>query len=201
MQVIRLEEATGGRFIVFLEDGTTFPLGKKEGRNLELEKGKELSKEQLDWIYSELVFPRGRNYLICLLAGRDYTIKEVRDKLTKACYPESVIEDIISYGMEKHYLDDFRYASDYIRIRKTSKSIRQLKYQLSMKGISSHILGQIEEQNEEEDLYPKVCRYMERQKGSEYEKKAKTYQYFVRKGYNSSFIKEIIGKLNITNKN
>ena len=201
MQVIRLEEASGGRYIVYMEDGISFPIGRKEGKNLELEEGKELSADQLEWIFNELVFPRGRNYLICLLAGKDYTIKEVRDKLVKACYPPSVIEDIICYGVEKHYLDDFRYASDYIRLRKSGKSIRQLKYQLSMKGISSVVLSQIEEQNEEEDLYPKICRYMERQKGNEYERKAKTYQYFVRKGYNSSFIKEIIGKLNITNKN
>lgn len=192
MRVVRLEEASAGRHFVHLEDGRIFPIGRKESRNLELEEGKELTEDQIEWIFQELVFPRGRNYLICLLASRDYTVKEVRDKLAKACYPEELIEDILAYGIERHYLDDFRYAQDYIALHKQSKSIRQLKYQLSMKGISDSILSQMEDQNDPDDLLPKVRRYWERKNGTTYEKNAKTYQYFVRKGYDSSIIKELI---------
>lgn len=195
MRIVRLEEATAGRCFVHLEDGTAFPIGRKDSRNLELSEGKELEEEQLQWIYEELVFPRGRNYLICLLADRDYTEKEVTDKLKKAHYPESVIEEILVYGRERHYLDDLRYAQDYIAARKASKSIRQLKYQLSLKGISNGILSQLEEQNSVEDLLPMVERYWEKKKGTSYEKSAKTYQYFVRKGYDSSMIRDMIRQI------
>ena len=192
MRIVRLEDASAGRYFVHLEDNTVFPIGRKESRNLELSEGKELDEERLQWIYDELVFPRGRNYLICLLAARDYTEKEVTDKLRKAHYPEHIIENILCYGRERHYLDDHRYAQDYVSARKSSKSIRHLKYQLSMKGISDHILSQIEEYNDAEDLLPAVERYWEKKKGSPYEKNAKTYQYFVRKGYDSSMIKDLI---------
>ncbi|MBE5956581.1 MAG: hypothetical protein E7253_09015 [Lachnospiraceae bacterium] len=195
MRIVRLEEASAGRCIIYLEDGSTFPLGRKEERSLELSEGRELTEEQLQWIYKELVFPRGRNYLICLLASRDYTEKEVKDKLHKACYPEHIIEEILHYGRERHYLDDFRYAEDYIAVRKHSKSIRQLKYQLSMKGIPDHILSQIKEENDRDDLMPVVERYWNRKKGTSYEKSAKTYQYFARKGYDSSMIKDIIRQI------
>ena len=195
MRIVRLEEASAGRYFIHLEDGTSFPVGRKESRNLELSEGKELSEEQLEWIYEELVFPRGRNYLICLLAARDYTEKDITDKLRKAHYPDHIIEDILAYGREKHYLDDFRYAEDYIALRKSSKSIRQLKYQLSMKGIPDSILSQIEEQNDAKELAPMVERYWEKKKGTLYEKNAKTYQYFVRKGYDSSLIKELIRQI------
>ena len=195
MRIVRLEEASAGRIFVHLEDNTCFPVGRKEVRNLELSEGKDMTEEQLLWIYQELVFPRGRNYLIYLLAARDYTEKEVTDKLRSSHYPDYIIEEILSYGREKHYLDDFRYAQDYIAIRKASKSIRQLKYQLSMKGISDDILSQIEEQNDAEELFPVVKRYWEKKKGTLYEKNAKTYQYFVRKGYDSSLIKEIIRQI------
>lgn len=195
MRIVRLEEAASGRYFVHMEDGSSFPVGRKESRNLELSEGGELSEEQLQWIYEELVFPRGRNYLICLLASRDYTEKEVTDKLLKAHYPESVIYEILSYGREKHYLDDSRYARDYIASHKTSKSIRHLKYQLSLKGIKDSILNQIEEENDIQDLLPKVERYWEKKKGTLYEKNAKTYQYFVRKGYDSSLMKELIQKI------
>ena len=195
MQIVRLEEATSGRYFVHLDDGSVFPIGRRESNKLELEEGKELAEEQLQWIYEELVFPRGRNYLICLLAARDYTEKEVADKLKKACYPEHIIEEILVYGRDRHYLDDLRYAQDYINLRKASKSIRLLKYQLSMKGIPDWILSQIEEYNDAEDLLPVVERYWQKKKGTVYEKNAKTYQYFSRKGYDSSLIKDLIRQI------
>ena len=179
MRIVRLEEASAGRYFVHLEDGNSFPIGRKESRNLELSEGKELTEPQLQWIYEELVFPRGRNYLICLLATRDYTEKEVKDKLKKAHYPEVIIEEILNYGRERNYLDDFRYAQDYITLRKSSKSIRFLKYQLSMKGIPDAVLSWIEEDDDAEELLPAVERYWEKKKGNYYEKSAKTYQYFV----------------------
>jgi len=195
MRIVRLEEASAGRYFVHLEDGSSFPIGRKECRNLELKQEMELDPEKLQWIYEELVFPRGRNYLICLLAARDYTEKEVKDKLKKAHYPESIIEDILFYARERHYLDDLRYAQDYIASRKASKSIRQLKYQLSMKGIPASILAGLEEYNDADDLFPVLERYWKKAKGTVYEKSAKTYQYFVRKGYDSSMVKEIIHEI------
>ena len=195
MRIVRLEDASAGRHFVHLEDGSSFPIGRKESRNLELFEGVELEPEKLQWIYDELVFPRGRNYLICLLAARDYTEKEVTDKLKKAHYPDCMIEEILLYGRERHYLDDQRYAEDYIAVRKATKSIRQLKYQLSMKGISPYILAGIEEQNDADDLLLMVERYWNKKKGTAYEKNAKTYQYFVRKGYDSSILKDIIQQI------
>lgn len=192
MRVIKVEEATGRRYIVHLEDGRTFPIGRKEGKQLELEEGKELTEEQLEWIFQELVFPRGRNFLIYLLASKDYTVQEVREKLVKSCYPDEIIEDILCYGVERHYLDDLRYAQDYTTLHKQSKSIRQIRYLLSRKGISESILAQLEEENDPEDLLPKVRRYWEKKKGTNYEKNGKTYQYFVRKGYDSSLIRDLI---------
>ena len=137
-------------------------------------------------------FQRGRNYLIYLLSARDYTTKEIESKLKKAEYSDELIEEVIQYGLEKHYLDDMRYAEDYIRLKKSTKSIRQLKYQLSRKGIPDFILNQIEESDDKEELQNKIYKYREKKTGTEYEKDAKTYQYFVRKGYNSSIIKELL---------
>lgn len=137
-------------------------------------------------------FTRGRNYLIYLLAARDYTTKEIENKLRKADYEDEVIAEVIQYGLEKHYLDDLRYAQDYIRFKKGTKSIRQLKYQLSQKGISNYLLDQIEEQDSREELYEKVLRYRSKKTGSSYERDGKTYQYFLRKGYNGGLVKEIL---------
>ena len=39
MRIVRLEEASTGRYFIHLEDGTSFPVGRKESRNLELSEG------------------------------------------------------------------------------------------------------------------------------------------------------------------
>jgi regulatory protein len=192
VRIERIEEGKAGRVVIHLSSGLSFPLGKKESRNLELEVGKELFEEQISWILEELVFPRGRNYLIYLLSQKDYTCKEIADKLKKAQYPSDVIDQVLSYGLEKHYLDDFRYAEDYVRTHKTGKSIRQLIYKLSEKGISPTILNQLEAEDDWEELLPKVQRYYEKKAGSSYERRGKTYQYFVRKGYSSGLIRDLI---------
>jgi regulatory protein len=192
VRIERIEEGKTGRVVIHLSSGLSFPLGKKESRNLELEVGKELFEEQLSWILEELVFPRGRNYLIYLLSAKDYTCKEVADKLKKARYPDEVIEQILSYGLEKHYLDDLRYAEDYVRTHKSGKSMRQLTCKLLEKGIPSYILNQLEEEDDQEELLPKVRRYYEKKTGSAYERRGKTYQYFVRKGYSSGLVRDLI---------
>lgn len=192
MRIVKLEKASAGRLFVSLEDGRCFPIGRREGKKLELEEDKDLTEEQIQWIYQELVFPRGRNYLICMLASRDYTIREVQDKLTKACYPEEIIADILRYGIEHHYLDDLRYAQDYMAAHRQSQSVRQIMYRLSRKGISDDVLSKLEAHNDPEELLPKVRRYWERREGSTYEKNGKTYQYFVRKGYDVALIRELI---------
>ena len=155
-----------------------------------MDKGMEEERDRSS--KTEKNFIRGRNYLIHLLAVRDYTTKEIENKLKKEDYPDEVVEEVIQYGLERHYLDDMRYAEDYIRFRQGSKSIRQLKYQLSQKGIANYILDQIEVEDSREELLEQVIRYRNKKAGTDYEKDAKTYQYFVRKGYNSSLVKDIL---------
>ncbi|MDO4556067.1 MAG: RecX family transcriptional regulator [Lachnospiraceae bacterium] len=195
MRIAQITDGKAGRCVIRLENGMEFPIGRKEKKNLELEEGKELGTNQLQWIMEELVYPRGRNYLIHLLASKDYTISEIEEKLRKTSYPDIVIEQIIHYGIEQHYLDDARYAEDYIRFHREGKSIRSLKYKLREKGIPDDILNGIEEEDEEEFLYPMVKKYWEKKKGDSYVRRGKTTQYFVRKGYPFDLVRRLITRL------
>jgi SOS response regulatory protein OraA/RecX len=53
-------------------------------------------------------------------------------------------------------------------------------------------LNQLEAEDDREELLPKVQRYYEKKAGSSYERRGKTYQYFVRKGYSSGLIRDLI---------
>ena len=195
MKIKEITDGKAGKVFIHLEEGPSFPLGRNEMKKLALKEGMELREEQLSWILDELVFTRGRNFLIHLLVSRDYTVKEIEKKYKKAGYPDIVIEKVICYALERHYLDDERYAEDFVRVHRESKSIRQIMYKLKEKGIPESVLRQIEAEDEEETLYPQVQRYWNKKQGTAYEKKAKTYQYFVRKGYSSSLVRSLIGRV------
>ncbi|MGN0506046.1 MAG: regulatory protein RecX [Lachnospiraceae bacterium] len=78
----------------------------------------------------------GKKRAMQLLERRDYSRKELTEKLRKDGYAEELLTEIIAYLDSYHYLDDVRYAGMLIRGRKTTKSRRELVYYLKTKGIS-----------------------------------------------------------------
>jgi len=71
-----------------------------------------------------------------LLERRDYSRKELVERLKKDGYEEDIIEKIIDYVDGFHYLDDLRVAGSFIRGKKEYKSKRELEFLLKQKGIS-----------------------------------------------------------------
>lgn len=78
----------------------------------------------------------GKRRAMNLLSRRDYSRKELTDKLKKDMYGEKLIEEILQYLDSYHYLDDIRYAGVIIRGRMQSKSRREIVCYLKTKGIS-----------------------------------------------------------------
>lgn len=79
---------------------------------------------------------KGKKRALRLLERKDYSRKELNDKLRKDGYSEEVVDKIMEYVDSYHYLDDVRVAGSYIRSRMGYKSKRELEYMLKQKGIS-----------------------------------------------------------------
>ena len=71
-----------------------------------------------------------------LLSYSDKTEYLLREKLKEGGFPPSVIDDAIEYVKSFHYIDDLRYAGNFIRCHGDSKSIREMKEKLREKGVS-----------------------------------------------------------------
>ena len=95
----------------------------------------------------EEILLRGKKRALRLLERKDYSRKELREKLGKDGYEEEIIDQIIAYVDSYHYLDDARVAGSYIRIRKDGKSRRELEYMLRQKGISEEDISAAMEEN------------------------------------------------------
>jgi len=144
---------------------------------------------------------KGKKRAIRLLERKDYSRKELADKLKKDGYTEELVSNIIEYVDSFHYLDDARVAGNYVRSRKGYKSKRELEYLLKQKGISEDEIDQALEENylsenggsqEEEVIRKQLKKYHIAEEALQelsYEEKQKIAARLYRKGFEPDKIK------------
>lgn len=193
MHITRLEKLAKGKQRVWLEDQPPFVLYAGEARSLPLSEDGELSPEQYQEILREILIPRARKRALHLLEQMDRTEAQLRQKLVQGEYPETVVEDAVAYVKGFRYIDDFRYACNYIRYRRDGKSRRQLFLELARKGISGERIRQaLEAEYGCEDEGEKILRWMEKKQydpgAAQQKEKQRMYQFLMRKGFQSEDI-------------
>lgn len=201
MIVTSILQGNNNRKRVYVDDTFMFALYPRELRQYGIKEGQSVSRELLDKIFKECVVRRGKLRAMNLLQARDYTRQGLRVKLIQSEYDEAAIVQVIAYLDEYHYLDDVRYARQYISFKKQKKSRRQIEQALMEKGVSRADINQAflelsEEYNLEQEehklLEQLIEKKLRRLKPSEEEqvKKVKIYRFLAGKGFSSSAIKE-----------
>ena len=144
----------------------------------------------------------GKKRALHLLERKDYSKRELIQRLEKDGYEAELIEKIIAYVDSFHYLDDVRVAGSYIRVRKHQKSRRELEYKLKQRGISEEDIALAMEENyeTEEGISQEalaIKKYLQKYQLEElsYEEKQKIAVKLYRKGYASE---EIRNQLNLS---
>lgn len=83
------------------------------------------------------------NYLLYLLAKRDYSELELRRKLKLKEYPLEEIEQAIEKAQKNHWQSDERFCSVYLRYRALQGyGPRRLRQELLQKGVKDWIIQQ-----------------------------------------------------------
>ena len=99
--------------------------------------------------------PRARKKALDILSRADCSEADLKRKLSLKDYPTEVVEDALNYVKKFNYINDERYAENYLNYRGKSKSKRQLKMELISKGIDGSIIENLmmDERSDEEALY------------------------------------------------
>ena len=137
MLVTQVTELSKSRSKVYIDQKFAFVLYKGELRLYHIKEGEELRTEDYRTIMQEVLPKRAKLRAMNLLQGREYTTSQLRTKLQKGYYPPEIIEQAIEYVAGFHYIDDLRYAVDYITYHENSRSRRRIEQDLQGKGISS----------------------------------------------------------------
>lgn len=147
---------------------------------------------------------KGKKRALRLLERKDYSRKELKERLIKDGYSTELVEQIIDYVDSFHYLDDVRMAGSFIRSRKEYKSKRELEYLLKQKGISEEEISQALEENyrnedgisqEEIAIRRQLNKYHVDEAALEemtYEEKQKVAAKLYRKGFKQESIRKLL---------
>lgn len=193
MIIVKEIEAVGkGRYRVKFDTGVTCLLYRKEMSSFSIEKGKEITAQQYQELLEEVVGKRAKKRALHLLEQMDRTEKQLRDKLLANEYPQSCIDEAIAYVKGFHYLDDSRYASNYVRFSQEKMSRVQMKQKLMQKGIASSVIANAIEEEYVADEMEQIMALLRKRKFVPEEADEKefqrTYQYVMRRGFKSSDI-------------
>lgn len=135
MVITSIQEYDKRKVLVQLDGHLMYPLYKGEVQRYHLSEDMELSQELYHELFEEVLSKRVKLRAMNLLQKRSYTREGLRRKLAEAGYPEELIKEALDYVTSYRYLDDDRYAQEYIRCYCESRSKRRILQELSQKGV------------------------------------------------------------------
>lgn len=204
MQVTKIEELSKSRCKVYLDQELAFILYKGELRSFQVKEGQPLGEEAYRTIMEEVLPKRAKLRCMNLLMSREYTVQQLKDKLRQGFYPEEIIEEAVEYVASFHYIDDLRYAEDYITGHEDKRSRKRIEQDLLGKGISREILEQAWQQWEEKggelNEETMIRKLLEKKhfdgETADWKERQRMYAYLMRKGFSASEISKVISNTN-----
>ena len=196
-----------GRVSIYLNDKFAFVLYKGELSQYGLEIGNTVDDELYEKILSETLILRAKKRGMNLLLKNDRTEADVRGKLSEGGYPPEAVDAAIEYLKSFRYLDDMRYACEYIRCKSETTSRKMIVKKLSDKGIDRDTVeaafNSFEEesdtstQDSERELIRRlIVRRCPQGVGElDYNGRQKLYAYLYGKGFSIPDIEKVVNDL------
>lgn len=207
MIVTQLAEMGKGRYKVYIEERPAFALYRGELNRLGIREGEEITQECLREIREEILPLRAKKRAMNLLQKREYTAASLREKLRDGEYPEECIEEAIAYVESYGYVDDLRYARDFIVYNMERKSRMRIEQDLMRKGICKDtiraVFEELEEDGMRQDEVSMIRSLLEKKKydakTADGQEKQRMYAFLYRKGFHADAINRVICNNKIKN--
>lgn len=143
-------------------------------------------------------------YALRILSKKRYTIAEMQKKLTlyanrREKVNEEDVNAVLNRLLELNYLDDEKFAKDYVsqRIRLKPRGKSLLKRELKFKGIPNDLLDEIFKEidfNEEQFIFEALSKRSHKwDKFPLQKQKLKAYQFLYSRGFNREAIYKALG--------
>ena len=203
--VTKIEEYDKKRCKIYIDEEFAFLLYKGEVSEHEIIQGKIITEHIYSRIIEEVLSKRAKKRCLNLLEKKNYTEYKLREKLREGLYPAEIEDEAIAYVKSFHYIDDYRYACDYIFYHKDTEAKKKIEEKLRLKGIEQDILYQAfsDSYEEEEEIQIELTqahkllqkKHYDRE-NTDWKEKQKIQAYLLRKGIRNSVIKSVMSMQN-----
>lgn len=169
---------------------------------LDIRDGEMLSEEQ----YANVVFAAqlvaARERAIQLLTRKSYTIREIQLRLKRYDIDEDVIDHVVSWLQQLRYIDDRRYAQQWVeqRIRLRGYGPLRLQRELQQKGVDRRYIDEALAPYDEEHFVALAWehgeKYVRRHLGEDtMAVRRKVYAYLQRRGFSTPIIHRVVQRV------
>lgn len=200
---VELQKNNDYRYSIYIDDEFAFGITDELKYKYNLKKGLKLDQKLIDEILELESYNKAVNYVMYLLSFRMRSEKEIRDKLIEKEYMNHQIEHAIEYSKERNYINDFEFASSFVRDKTNLNKYgpEKIKFELYKKGISNSIISEVleeyiprdlEYENAHELAVKQVRKYS---KDDKYKKYSKLSGYLYRKGYSFDIINSVVNSI------
>lgn len=151
--------------------------------------------------FSDSECRRAAEKAMSLLLFRDRTRRELADRLRREGFSEPALQEAMGYVEQFGYINDARYAENYIMFQKGKRSRKEMIYRLTEKGIDRELISRALEEDgydgEEEAIMRAVAKKL---RGREIgrlseEERRKIMMSLARKGYDYHAVKKVFSQL------
>ncbi len=200
MFVTEIEDISRKQSRIHTDHDFSFVLYKGELRQYGVVEGEELPQETCAKILEQLLPHRAKLRAMNLLQIRDYTEKQLRDKLLGGGYPEPVADQAIEYVKSFRYIDDLRYAGDYLTAFAGRKSLRRMEQDLQQRGVSRSDIEQAvfawQQQDGGQDELQMACALLEKKHydkdNCDRRQQRRLYNFLACKGFSTDVIRKAL---------
>lgn len=212
MALVHLMPKGKRQSILFVDGDTVGPVSNSDLAFLSVRDGDEISNEKLTELLNSYILPTGQKKAMELLLAEDRTEKELIRRLMLAGYGESVTAAVMEYVKQYPYINDVRYALNYLHAVGRKKSMPEIRHKLSEKGISDADFesalakyreermdetGEEAEAFGEEEMELEAVRSLLQKKVKSADaltraEKEKLYAFFLRKGFGYHTVRQVL---------
>lgn len=201
MLVTGITELTKKKVKVEFDHQFTLVLYKGELNLFHLKENAEVEDILINEIETKVLKKRAIKYAMHLLQKKDYTVKELTDKLLHAGYTDTCAAHALEYVSSYGYVDDRRYAVHYLEAYSDRKSMKKMQLELRQKGISDELFAQAQDEAEIKNETDTLRYFAEKKARSldltQEKDRQKLLRFLVGRGFAYPAVKDVMEELDI----
>jgi len=134
-------------------------------------------------------------YALNILNKKDYTLKEMVNKLHLKNFDEQSINETIQYLLGNNLLNDKRFVENFVYFRlKNGYGKKRIEYELKKKGIKEELIDKYVKAADETEAAKLAFKAKAEHMKNDKNKRAKLFAFLARRGFDYEIINTLLNK-------